>query len=805
MTVTAKNSGAVEQAADLVTVTIDGIEVSVPKGTLAIRAAEKIGIAIPRFCDHPLLDPAGACRECLVDVPDMGNGRGMPKPQPSCTLEVAPGMKINTQLTSPVADKAQRGMIEFLLINHPLDCPICDKGGECPLQNQAMSNGRGESRYEGVKRTYPKPVSISTLILLDRERCILCQRCTRFAAQIAGDPLIDLVERGALQQIGIYEKDPYNSYFSGNVIQICPVGALTSSDYRFQSRPFDLVSTTTSCEHCAGGCELRVDHRHFQVKRRMAGDAPEVNEEWNCDVGRFAFLSARGSDRVTRPLVRKDGLLVPASWPEAIDAAVTGLRAAATTGVLTGGRLTVEAAYAYAKFARTVLRTNDIDFRTTAPSTEEDAFLAHAVAGASLDASVTYSDLERASHVVLVAYEPEEDTGAVFLRLRKAVRKKKLQVTAIAPYLTYGNSKLSATLIATAPGGEVAALDQASASFDAGTVILVGQRAAAVPGLLSAVVATAGRTGARFAWIPGRAGDVGAVEAGCLPGLLPGGRPVSDPAARVDVAAHWGSDSLPSAPGRSAVEQLAAVQDGTLGSLLVSGLELADFPDPQAARAAVEAAGFVVSLENRLSDVASRADVVLPVALLEETSGTFYNWEHRVRPVNRVIDHPTRAMTDIRVLAALADALGADLGFRTPTKAWTEFSDLSAWEGAPAPAPATGPVEPATSGLRLATWRTAIDDSRHNDGADHLLSTARPAVAIVSPVTAAQAQVCAGDLVSVATGAGWIIVPLVVDDTMVDGVVWVPQRTHAASLPEVLEAVAGDAVTLTAAKDGGQA
>ncbi len=264
-----------------------------------------------------------------------------------------------------MAAKSQKGMLEFLLINHPLDCPICDKGGECPLQNQALANGRGESRYEGVKRTFPKPVPISAQILLDRERCVLCARCTRFSEQISGDPFIALVERGALQQVGMYADHPYDSYFSGNVVQICPVGALTSAAYRFQSRPFDLVSTDVTCEHCASGCQLRSDQRHFQVKRRLAAEAPEVNEEWNCDKGRFAFVSARGEDRITRPLIREDGVLRVASWPEAIDAAVAGLAAAGSSaGVLTGGRLTLEDAYGYSKFARAVLGTNSIDFRS---------------------------------------------------------------------------------------------------------------------------------------------------------------------------------------------------------------------------------------------------------------------------------------------------------------------------------------------------------------------------------------------------------------------------------------------------------
>ena len=297
----------VEKREDLVTLTIDDVEVSVPKGTLVIRAAELIGVDIPRFCDHPLLDPVGACRQCLVEVPDGGNGRPIPKPQASCTLEVAPGMKVKTQLTSPVADKAQHGNMEFLLINHPLDCPICDKGGECPLQNQALSHGYAETRFTDIKRTYPKPINISANVLLDRERCVLCARCTRFSEQVAGDPFIALVERGALQQVGIYEKEPFSSYFSGNTIQICPVGALTSAAYRFRSRPFDLVSTPSVAEHDACGSAIRVDHRRGTVMRRLAGDDPEVNEEWITDKDRFAHRYGLGEDRLQRPLVRTRG------------------------------------------------------------------------------------------------------------------------------------------------------------------------------------------------------------------------------------------------------------------------------------------------------------------------------------------------------------------------------------------------------------------------------------------------------------------------------------------------------------------
>ena len=433
-----------QQETDLVSLTIDGVQVSVPKDTLVIRAAEQVGTQIPRFCDHPLLAPVGACRQCLVEVPDAGNGRGFPKPQASCTLPVAEGMVVSTQVTSEVADKAQQGIMEFLLVNHPLDCPVCDKGGECPLQNQAMSNGRGESRFEGVKRTFPKPINISAQVLLDRERCVLCARCTRFSEQIAGDPFIALVERGALQQVGIYEKEPFESYFSGNTIQICPVGALTSADYRFRSRPFDLVSSPSVGEHDACGAAIRVDHRRGKVMRRLAGNDPEVNEEWITDKDRFAFRYAQSGDRITYPMIREDGELRPASWTEAFAVAARGLQQAGGVGVLPGGRVTAEDAYAYAKFARVALGTNDVDFRARPLSAEEADFLAAEVA---LSSSVSYTDLEQAPTVVLAGLDPEDEAGTIFLRLRKASRgPRRTRVVALAPFTSRGLRKMGATV-----------------------------------------------------------------------------------------------------------------------------------------------------------------------------------------------------------------------------------------------------------------------------------------------------------------------------------------------------------------------
>ncbi|MEY3098904.1 MAG: hypothetical protein RIS32_695, partial [Actinomycetota bacterium] len=560
---------ATETAVEMITLIIDGFEVSVPKGTLVIRAAEKLGIQIPRFCDHPLLDPVGACRQCLVEIEV--NGRKFPKPQASCTIPVEPGMIVNTQLTSAVADKAQQGVMELLLINHPLDCPVCDKGGECPLQNQAMSNGREESRFEGTKRTFEKPINISSQVLLDRERCILCARCTRFSEQIAGDPFITLNERGALQQVGIYEKEPFESYFSGNTVQICPVGALTGASYRFRARPFDLISTPSACEHCASGCDMRTDVRRGKTLRRLAGDDAAVNEEWNCDKGRWAFKYVNAKDRITTPLIRDEsGQLREASWPEALALAAKGLKGN-RSAVLVGGRATLEDAYGYSKFARIALNTNDIDFRSRATSKEEKNFLASHVVGTQ----VNYKDLDRADHVLLLGFEAEEESPIVFLRLYKQVKKRELKITAVAPFASRGNKKLKAELISTPAGSEASVISKIS-NLSNKSVILIGERLSESSGAISAAVALAANSGAKLAWIPRRAGERGALEAGALSNLLPGARPVSDSAARVDLQAAWGVSSLPSNPGLDSDEIVKEVEKGNIGALLVGGVDPLD-------------------------------------------------------------------------------------------------------------------------------------------------------------------------------------------------------------------------------------
>ncbi|SHN45537.1 NADH-quinone oxidoreductase subunit G [Cryptosporangium aurantiacum] len=798
---------------DTVTLTIDGLSVTVPKGTLIIRAAEQLGIQIPRFCDHPLLDPVGACRQCIVEV------EGQRKPVASCTAAVTPDMVVKTQLTSPVAEKAQRGTLELLLINHPLDCPVCDKGGECPLQNQAMSNGAAESRFRDVKRTYPKPLAISSQVLLDRERCVLCARCTRFSKQVAGDPFIELLERSALEQVGIASDEPFQSYFSGNTVQICPVGALTGAAYRFRARPFDLVSTPSVCEHCASGCALRTDWRRGKVLRRLAGEDPAVNEEWNCDKGRWAFTYATGKARLAQPLVRNAaGELEPTSWSEAFTVAARGLsaaREAGGVGVLPGGRLTYEDAYAYAKFARVALGTNDVDFRARPHSDEEALFLGAHVAGKPLE--VTYADLENAPAVLLVAFEPEEESPIVFLRMRKGWRKHGTKVWSVAPLATRGLDKLGGTLIQATPGAEPKVLDALRAGelpdltslSDAlrtpGAVILVGERAAGIRGAYSAASLLALNTGATLGWVPRRAGERGAVEAGALPTLLPGGRQVTSQVARSAVESAWGV-SVPETPGRSTGEILAAAASGELGGLIVGGVDPDDLPDPAVARAALDAAPFVVSLEVRRSAVADYADVVFPVAPVTEKGGSFINWEGRVRPFGLTLEG-TGAMSDARVLDALADELGAYLGASSAEAVLADATALGV--AGPDADPPPSPMEPAAPRVSpgdgeavLATWHHLLDVGTLQEGEEHLAGTAKPAFAHLSPGTAAELGVRAGAHILVSTDRGAIQLPVAITE-MPDRVVWVPTNSVDSRVRPTLGVGAGDLVRVTAGSPTG--
>ena len=845
---------------NLVKVTIDDVELDVPAGTLVIRAAEQAGIRIPRFCDHPLLEPVAACRQCLVEVgmPDRNTCelRFMPKPQPSCAQTVTPGMVVKTQHTSEVARRAQEGVMEFLLINHPLDCPICDKGGECPLQNQAMSEGRESSRFIDAKRTYRKPLKLTSQILLDRERCILCQRCVRFGKEIAGDPFLDLQGRGGGtaptehhhfmgEQVGSFdtavldyfnpqEKDnvkagisgPYGqegiigsfnegdlapndrdvsgrafaSYFSGNIIQICPVGALTSNDYRFRARPFDLVSTASVTEHDASGSAIRVDIRRGEVLRRLAGNDPEVNEEWITDKDRFAFKWS-GVQRLNTPFVRENGQLVPTSWSDALDRvhrALAGL-SGDQVGFLPGGRLSFEDAWAWSKFARSVVGSDSIDMRSRSHSEEERSFLAAHVAGSGL--GVTYSQLESAGQVLLVGLEPEDECGAIFLRMRKATRKGKLRVASLAPMTSRGLAKLSGELLRCAPGTEVEVAAEIReggefadlASRLDGGVILVGERASRTPGLLSEVVRLAERTHCRIQWVPRRAGERGGVEAGLLPGLLPFGRPLASQEARESLA--WGE--IPAQRGLDATQMLEAAADGRVKALVVGGVDLRDFDDPAAARKALDQVDFLVSLEVRRSEVTDRADVILPVAPPLEKNGTFINWEGRLRPFGQAI--ASRSQTDRLVFDALASEFGVDLGLHDLVGLYDQVNPLMQWNGQREeflPATASELVEVGQGEALLATHKPMLDAGRLQDGATMLAGSARRPVVFASRAPVAGLGIDEGEELTLSTQRGSITLPLQFAD-LPDGVVWVPECSQGSIVHESLGNF-GSSVTLSA-------
>jgi NADH-quinone oxidoreductase subunit G len=779
------------EVVDMITVVIDGFEVTVPKGTLVIRAAEQLGIQIPRFCDHPLLEPVGACRQCLVDIEI--NGRAFPKPQASCTIPVEPGMIVKTQLTSTVAEKAQRGVMELLLVNHPLDCPVCDKGGECPLQNQAMSTGEGSSRFEGVKRVFEKPINISSQVLLDRERCVLCARCTRFSEQIASDPFITLNERGALQQVGIYENKPFESYFSGNTVQICPVGALTGAAYRFRARPFDLVSTPSACEHCASGCDMRTDVRRGKTLRRLAGDDASVNEEWNCDKGRWAFKYVTAVNRLKVPQIRNaEGVLEEASWPEALAVAAAGLKAA-NSAVLVGGRATYEDAYGYSKFARVALSTNDIDFRSRVSSDEEREFLAARVVGSS----TTYRDIDKADQVLLVGFEPEEESPIVFLRINKQFRKRALKVVSIGSKESIAVDKLKAEFVKVAPGQEAAAI--AAQSLTNKSVILVGERAAESAGALSAVAALADSTGAKLAWIPRRAGERGALEAGAIGNVLPGGRPVTDAAARVDIAALWNTDSIPSEVGRSTSQIIEAINAGHIGGLVVGGVDPLDGDNSQATLAALDKA-FVVSLEIATSAVTERANVVLPVAAITEKSGSFLNWEGRPRSFDAAVSDSLNR-SDLRILSMIAEEMGISLNLGTVTAAIKEIASIGKWDGARVSVnKVNSSAQPALNADQalITSWRRLLDLGTLQQGEENLAGTARRTVAVISPKRAKAMGVVDGDQLKISTTQGSVTLSALVENIH-DDAVWAPRNSRGSQLLVNLGVAHGAVVTVVKA------
>jgi NADH-quinone oxidoreductase subunit G len=705
----------------MLSVTIDGTPVTVPAGTLVIRAAEAVGIEIPRFCEHPYLSPVGACRQCIVEV------EGQRKPVTSCTTPVTDGMVVRTQHTSEMAKQSQTGMLELLLINHPLDCPVCDRGGECPLQDQALAWGPGESRYIDPKRVYEKPIPLSPLVLLDRERCVLCTRCTRFCDEISGERFIELFDRGPAEQVSIAPGEDFASPFSGNTVQICPVGALTSTTYRFAARPFDLKMGESVCPHCASGCRIRIDHRRGEVVRHLARDDGEVNDAWLCDKGRYAFRFP-DRDRVTTPMLRVPGL-EPVAYTEAFDAIARRGREGGI-GFVAGGRLTDEDAYALSKLARTAFGTNDLDHRLSGTRDLPLAVEAQAAAGTT----VTYRDVEEAPAIVVAGLDPREELPILHLRLRKAARRG-ARIFVIHPRLTALFDVAEHLLCP--PGGEADVLEQllsatgqpaaagaaAEALAAAGdrAVILAGPRLGDSTGALGLAVALAQSVGGRFALLSRRAGDRSALRGGVHPALLPGGRRVEDASERAELEGPWGRP-VPASPGRDARAILEAAARRELEVLYLVGVDpLTDLPDAELAHQAVQNVSFLVVQDITLGAYRDVADAVLPAAAYLEKAGHMSDWEGRSQRIEAVRAAPGLARPDWQIFQELSEVAGADLGFSSLDALRTELSPiLRGRRLSVEPGPSRRDATAEQEGFTLFTYPLLVDEGRQLDGAEEL-------------------------------------------------------------------------------------
>ncbi len=677
-----------------VSFTLDGRPATGRKGEMLIAAAERAGTFIPRFCYHPRMKSVGVCRMCLVEV---SGPRGATL-QPSCYVEVQEGSEVVTD--SDKVKKAQDGVLEFLLINHPLDCPVCDKGGECPLQDQTLAYGPGESRFVEEKRHFEKPIPISELVLLDRERCIQCSRCTRFADEVAGEAQIDFIGRGEQLEVNTFPQLPFTSYFSGNTVQICPVGALTASPYRFTARPWDLDQVESTCTTCAVGCRVAVQSSANRVTRLLGIDADPVNHGWLCDKGRFAFETVNADDRLTEPLVRKDGALVTASWHEALSAVATGVTAAAAAGgaesvaVIGGARLTNEGAYAWAKLAKGVLGTDSVDAQMG------DGLPAELALGLP---RATIDQMASADTVIVLSGDIREELPVLFLRLRAAIVDGTTSLVELTPQATSLTPYASVSL-RYAPGGatdlvravvdqgapvpdaiEAGALSEARRLAGAGDVVVVAGRPSlaedgALVGEAIQLLATS-LDGARF--LPAlRRGNVhGALDMGLAPGVLPGR--VSLEAGREWFTQGWGK--VPATRGRDTEAILRAASsadsddsDPGIRALVVLGAEPSnDFPDRGLVERALAGTEFIVAVASSPGPLTERADVVLPAAEAHERPGTTTNIEGRVSRLGQKLVPPGQAWPDWMIASELAVHLGADLGWDSAGDIWDEVERLA--------------------------------------------------------------------------------------------------------------------------------
>ncbi|MDQ1434832.1 MAG: NADH-quinone oxidoreductase subunit [Actinomycetota bacterium] len=652
-----------------VTVTVDGITFEAQPGELLIKAAQENGVYIPRFCWHERMKPVGMCRMCLVEIE---GGRGYP---PACTTPVADGMVVHSQ--NDTVKQIQDGVLEFLLINHPLDCPVCDRGGECPLQDQTLAFGPGESRFVEEKRHFPKPIPLSDLILLDRERCIQCARCIRFADEIAGDVLIDFIDRGDRMQVLNFEEQPFDSYFSGNTVQICPVGALTATQYRFRARPWDLSTAETSCTTCSVQCRGAVQSSSNRLVRLLAVDSEPVNHGWLCDKGRYGLEWIHSGNRLLEPQVRDGGARREVSWPDALDRAADAIETAkelhgpSSIAVLGGARGTNEDAYVWSVLAKGVIGTDNVDAQVG------DGLPADFVLGME---RAEIADLDGASAIVLLDHDVRDEVPVLFLRLRRAMLELGVPLVDLAP-VAHGLSPHAAVVSRRVPGERITAavhdeITRVSEGRDGPVVVVVGRGnlAAGADSVVGVAADLARVHDVRFLSTLRRGNVHGAIDAGLAPGFLPG-RTTLD-AGREWFGERWGG--VPAERGLDAEGILRAAGDGKIRVLVLLGSDpISDFPDATLARRAIDAVDTIIAVDAFESESTERADVFLPCTLWGEKAGTASNLEGRVQRLGRKVAPEGTAMDDWRIAGELALRLGRDLDLATVDEVTDEIARVA--------------------------------------------------------------------------------------------------------------------------------
>jgi NADH-quinone oxidoreductase subunit G len=769
---------------DAVSITINGKPFQARKGELVIAAAEREGTYIPRFCWHNRMNPVGMCRMCICEV-DTGRG---PQLTPTCMVTVAPDMKVDTE--SATTKRVQEGVLELLLANHPLDCPVCDKGGECPLQDQAFSHGPGESRYVEEKRHFEKPIPISALVLLDRERCILCDRCTRFADEVAGDPLISFTQRGNQTQVMTFPDEPFSSYFSGNTVQICPVGALTAAPYRFKARPWDLDQVESTCTSCSVGCRVVLQSSRDELVRKVGVDSDAVNWSWLCDRGRFDHEATGSEQRLANPLVRGEAGLAETSWSVAMQATAQLVQEALAAGgperiaVLGGARGTNEDAFAWAALADAI------------GTPHRDAQLGDGLPAAVLGLPrATIDEAAQAATVVVLGPDLKEELPVLFLRLRHAAVQRKIKLVEIGPTET-GLSSYAWRSIRVESGATSAlqaALDdrEVAAQLAAGPVVVVAGRANLAES--TAAAATALRTvldacpGAKVLPALRRGNVVGALQLGLTP----------------------------QEGGLDAAGILGAAADGRIDLLVLLGADpLADFPDAELARRALAGARRVISVDTFLTDSTASADVVLPAAAYGEKSGSTTNLEGRVTTVEQKVSVAGTARPDWMIAVELAelldhvdladaltsvDAISATIAATVPAYAGVTRAALdAAGDGLLAVAPATAAFAPeivtaperVSYDYRLVLSRKLYDRAVSTTHSPSLAPLAARGAAHVHPLDLDRIGVSDGTEVRIVAAKGTVVLPIEADTRVPRGSLLVPFNVDGAPVSDVLDVTA---------------